>query len=101
MKRFLSRLCWTIFLLEGFRSSGMLEDLCLNSVQGDLLSCINAFFECTNSTKIEQMSKARVQTYLATKPETVKSLGVGAAKGYWNFEHECFSEFAKFLKNFS
>jgi hypothetical protein len=33
-------------------------------------------------------------------PEIVNSVGVGAEKGYWNFESEELNELREFLENF-
>lgn len=80
----------------------MLEDLCLNSLHGSQeMSCIDAFFECIGSSELKHVSKSKIQAYLSTKPEAVNSLGIAAAKGYWDFRHECFTSFIRFLRNFS
>ena len=50
--------------------------------------------------KIRNIAKARALVYLAIMPEIVNSVGVGAEKGYWNFESEELNELRKFLQNF-
>ena len=91
-----------IFIMPGNKEEGMLEDLCLQSIQeSPELTCIDNFFECVGSSEIKNFSKAKVQAYLSTKPKSINTLGVGAQNGYWNFDHTCFEEFTDFLKGFS
>lgn len=42
----------------------------------------------------------KVQTFLAVMPNSCNSVGVGARKGYWDFEHPCMGEIRNFLSNF-
>ncbi|NPA62849.1 MAG: hypothetical protein GXN95_04780 [Methanococci archaeon] len=50
--------------------------------------------------KIKNIAKARALAYLSIMPEIVNSVGIGAEKGYWNFESEELNELRKFLENF-
>ena len=91
-----------IFIMPDYEEKGMLEDLCLKSIQGSTeLNCIEDFFKCIKSDEIRNLSKAKVQAYLSTKPKSVNSLGVGAQNGYWNLDHPCFSHFSDFLRSFA
>jgi len=104
-----------IFILPGNENGTMLEDLCLQTVQDDSkMQCVENFIKCIDSNS-EQLSdemskhekrkkcspkniaKAKIQTYLAGRYEIVNSLGLGAQKGYWNFEHECLGKLKSFL----
>ncbi len=88
--------------MPGNEEEGMLEDLCLKSIQdSSAVVCIDKFFECINKDTVKHLSKAKVQVYLSTKPEIVSSLGIGARKGYWDLDNGCFKEFNSFLNNFS
>lgn len=91
-----------VFIMPGNEDTGMLEDLCLQSIEDSPeTACIDTFFDCVGKEKIKHLSKAKVQAYLATQPQLVNRLGLGAKKGYWNLDHNCFTEFASFLKAFS
>jgi len=104
-----------VFILPGNNNGTMLEDLCLQTVKDNpIMKCVNQYIDCVKSNtkskinveshkeKKEQcfpknIAKAKVQTYLAGKYEIVNSLGLGAKKGYWNFEHECLNDLKNFL----
>lgn len=92
-----------IFIMPGSKIKGtMIEDLCLKSVQPHpAMGCVKAFSECiAKLTKPpKNMSKAKVQAYLAAQPDIAESLGVGAKKGYWDFESSTFDELKTFLSH--
>ena len=81
----------------------MLEDLCLESVGAEpVFECVDRYMECCLSVLPEDHrptnpSKARVQTYLATRKNIVNSLGIGTWKGYWDLDHDCFDDIKHFL----
>jgi hypothetical protein len=83
----------------------MLEDLCLKTVEGDCaMDCVERFASCVAGLPDppRNMSKAKVQAFkshvfLATQPETVDSVGLGAQKGYWNLDSPCLGELKQFL----
>ncbi|MFP3414305.1 DUF3226 domain-containing protein [Bacillus sp. SIMBA_074] len=92
-----------IFIMPGNPEDGtMLEDLCLKTKNEDpVMNCVNQFFECVGSNTSEfprNLSKAKVQVYLATKPKIVNSLGLGAQKHYWDLEHDSLLELKNFLQ---
>lgn len=94
-----------VYIMPDCENQGMLEDLCLKSVEEeDLLRCAEGFLKCVDSSvsdeeKPKNVSKAKAQTFLAGKKEIVKSVGLGAQKDYWNFDHECMSKIKVFLEN--
>ena len=95
-----------VFIMPDNQESGMLEDLCLKTLNGQPLeNCINEYMDCvSNAISAEERTlfnepKARVQTYLSSRVPIVNSLGLAAAKGYWNFENPCFDEIKNFLHN--
>ncbi|AEF97100.1 DUF3226 domain-containing protein [Methanotorris igneus] len=49
---------------------------------------------------IRNIAKAKALAYLSIMPEIVYSVGVGAEKGYWNFESEELNELRRFLEYF-
>src|SRR4030042_4664636 len=92
-----------IYVMPGSGEQGMLEDLCLKTVKGNpAMKCVDNFFECIRKRKIEpkNISKAKVQVYLAAMPEIVNCIGLGAQKKYWNFESNELSDIKSFLNNF-
>ncbi|MGI6395571.1 MAG: DUF3226 domain-containing protein [bacterium] len=94
-----------IYIMPDCENEGMLEDLCLKSVENDsVFKCANQFLDCVNASvhkneKPKNLSKAKAQTFLAGKKEVANATGVGAQKGYWNFEHECMNKIKQFLEN--
>jgi hypothetical protein len=95
-----------IFILPGETIAGtMLEDLCLKTVENEqAMECVEKFASCIAglSDPPKNMSKAKVQAFkshvfLATQPEIVDSVGLGAQKGYWDFDSPCLDELKQFL----
>nr|VFK61081.1 MAG: hypothetical protein BECKUNK1418G_GA0071005_101534 [Candidatus Kentron sp. UNK]VFK69566.1 MAG: hypothetical protein BECKUNK1418H_GA0071006_10164 [Candidatus Kentron sp. UNK] len=93
-----------IFIMPNNADQGMLEDLCLKSARTEpVFACVDQYMDCCLSALPENEqprnpSKAKVQAYLATRKEIANSLGVGAHKGYWDFEHHCFGDIKRFLR---
>lgn len=90
-----------IFIMPGETVEGaMVEDLCLRSVEGSLpMGCVRAFEACVAelSPPPGNMSKAKAQAFLAAQPHIVNCVGLGAEKGYWDFDAPCFDELKGFL----
>lgn len=92
-----------VFVMPDNSNMGMLEDLCLKSLTDNpIMQCVNQYMTCCNGNRISDTdkiegAKAKVQTYLATKKPIVNSLGLGAQKGYWDFDHVCFNEIKEFI----
>jgi len=94
-----------VFITPGNHRPGALEDLCLWSVQDNPATpCVNSFFQCLREKLPgddlpKNLSKAKVQAFLASRKHTVRDLGVAAKKKYWgDWEHEAFSEIREFLQ---
>ena len=91
-----------IFIMPGKTIEGlMLEDLCLKTVETRKeMTCVNDFVTCLKkqSRQIKNISKVKVQTYLAAQPEIVNSLGVGAQNNYWDFDSKVLDELKRFLE---
>lgn len=85
------------------KENGSLEDLCLLSIaEYPEMKCIEAYFDCLKSTlktMPKNMSKSKVQAFLASREEACPHLGIGATKNYWPFEHDVFNETKIFLKS--
>lgn len=92
-----------VMIMPDGTSPGMLEDLCLRSVgQQTTMRCVNQYFTCLNSQGINPhstlaLSKAKVQTYLASKRETGTPLGIAALKGYWPLGNPSFAQVTNVL----
>jgi hypothetical protein len=92
-----------IFIMPGPKVKGnMLEDLCLKSVQSHpATGCVDSFADCISKLPKppKNMSKAKVQSFLAAQPEIVTSLGLGAQNDYWDFTSSAFEELKAFLNH--
>jgi hypothetical protein len=90
-----------IFIMPGPKVKGtMIEDLCLKSVESHpAIRCIEPFADCISKLPKppKNMSKAKVQAFLAAQPEIVNSLGLGAQNNYWDFDSSAFDELKAFL----
>ena len=82
------------------KKEGTLEDVCLQSVaELSEVECLSQYFECLQKQRVipGNMAKAKVQAFLASRPESCPHLGVGALKGYWQFESKAFDGVKNFL----
>lgn len=82
-------------------SSGMLEDLCLESVTSDpAMECVDQFLSCVH-TKIGSLphnpAKAKIHAFLATRPEPDKRLGEAAKARYWPWTSQAFDSVRQFF----
>jgi len=91
-----------VFIMPDNQRSGMLEDLCLDSVATDLaLPCVDEFFRCVANAAGRQpgnLAKARVQAWLSSQKETDSRIGVGAQKKYWPWDATAFQPLISFLR---
>ena len=92
----------TIMILPGENVRGMLEDVCLMSVTGDpAMHCVEQYFQCLQKQEIplpQNMSKAKVEVFLASREIAGKRLGEAAQAGYWTFADNAFDLMRHFLK---
>ncbi len=90
-----------VFIMPDGKSAGMLEDLCLAAQQADLaMSCVEGYFECLAQAQHplpENMSKARLHAWLASRKLPDKRLGEAAESGYFDWENSAFDALKKFL----
>lgn len=89
-----------IFIMPGNSDTGMLENLCLKTVQNHpAMECVKAFINCVS--KLEKpphnMPKAEAQAFLAAMPKITNSVGLGAQKGYWNFDSNEIADLRSFI----
>lgn len=92
----------SVMILPGGSETGSLEDLCLRSVDGDpAMLCTDRYFECLDGQQVghaQHLSRARVQTFLASRPTPDLRLGIAAQRGHWPLEHGAFQETRDFLR---
>jgi len=95
----------TVMILPGESTPGMLEDLCLRAVAPDLaMLCVEQYLQCLQQQGLSlphNMSKAKVQAFLASRPEAGKRLGEAAQAGYWPWDDKAFAQVKKFLRQIS
>ncbi len=65
------------------------------------MQCVNEFIDCALQfdENPKNIAKSKVQTFLASKEELVSRLGLGALKGYWNFELPVLDELKAFISS--
>ena len=91
-----------IFIMPGNSDAGMLEDLCLKTVENNpAMDCVRPFGNCISELEESpnNIVKAKAQAFLAAMPELANSIGVGAQKGYWNFKSEELTDLKSFIDN--
>lgn len=94
--------CVTVMILPGNSEPGTLEDLCLKAVSRDpVMCCVKRFFICLQRKGIpepDNLSKAKVQVFLASKPRAGLRLGEAAQAGYWPWDNPAFEQVRDFLR---
>ena len=91
-----------IFIMPGNSDTGMLEDLCLETVKDHpAMECVNTFIDCVSKLESppNNLAKAKAQAFLAAMLNIVNSVGVAAQKHYWDFDSEVLTEIKTFLEN--
>lgn len=90
-----------IFIMPSTESSGMLEDLCIKSVEQDCaMICVEEYFICLKNKSCllpSNLSKAKVQAFLASREKAGLRLGEAARVGYWPWEDESFDQIKAFI----
>lgn len=94
-----------VFVMPDNHRAGMLEDLCLESLENtDEIKHITDFFERAAVTDAaKDFSKRRIQAWLSisqTNDYLQREVGTAAKAGFWNFDHPCFNKLKTFLENF-
>jgi hypothetical protein len=89
------------FMILPNDSPGMLESVCLKSVESDpAMKCVDRYFECLKTIcQIEPKNiyKAKVQAFLASRIKVGLDLRRAAQAGYWPFDHDAFDPIRSFL----
>jgi len=91
-----------VMILPEEGEAGMLEDLCLKSVMQDpAMHCVEQYFECLRQKGLplpSNISKAKVQVFLASRHRAGLRLGEAAEAGYWPWDAETFQQVKTFLQ---
>lgn len=92
-----------IFIMPDNESGGMLESLCLESIQNQvILEAIDQYMRAVEKNDAEMYGKlnqpkSRILTYLAGRHPYSNTVGLGAVQGHFDFSHECFDCVKHFL----
>jgi len=104
-----------IFIMPAEEAPGALEDLCLDVVEDSpSMNCVNLYMGCLreladsyshnqseNDCKAYRFpandSKAKVLTYLAGLHDDIRSIGIAAKKGVWDFNSNRLAELKRFI----
>jgi hypothetical protein len=91
-----------ILILPDAATPGMLETLCLQAVNNDpVIECIEQYFECVEQqtgSLPDNMHKARVQAFLASRPRPGLLVGQAAHAGYWHLDNPVFDHVRQFVQ---
>lgn len=92
----------SVFILPNCQGAGMLEDLCLQAVAGDpAILCVEQYFECLRGQGLalpNNLSKARVHAFLASRAKPDLLVGQAADTGYWNLDSPVYEPLKQFLQ---
>lgn len=97
----------TVIILPDGNTPGMLEDLCLKALTSDpSMVCVEQYFQCLRQQGCpgpspHHVSKAKIQTLLASKHEPGKRLGEAAQAGYWPWDQAAFQQLTSFFQRIS
>lgn len=93
-----------ILIIPPNAEKGKIEDLCLFSLTEYIeIGCIDNYFDCLKKKLLQDkfpkdLSKAKIQAFLASREESVPHLGVAAQRSYFPLEHKVFGEIKDFVR---
>lgn len=92
----------SVFILPDCANPGMLEDLCLQAVANDpTLACVEQYLRCLQEQGVglpNNVPKARLHAFLASRPVPDLQLGEAAHRGYWLWDSPVFDYLKGFLR---
>jgi hypothetical protein len=92
----------SVFLLPDPGTPGMLEDLCLRSVQEEAaLPCVETYFTCLGDRQVRisaNVAKARLHAFLASRPRPDLLVGQAAEADYFPWDSPAFRPLQQFLR---
>ncbi|MCS7137246.1 MAG: DUF3226 domain-containing protein [Deltaproteobacteria bacterium] len=90
-----------VLILPEENKPGMLEDLCLRAIEQDpAMVCVKQYFQCLKQQGLsppDNISKAKVQVFLASRRRAGLRLGEAAQAGYWPWDAKAFEQVKNFL----
>jgi hypothetical protein len=92
----------SVFILPDCASPGMLEDLCLSSIEEtEGLACVDEFVNCIQSAGLQapNIAKARLHAWLSMQEVSDFRIGLAAQQKVWNWDHPKFDKIKEFLSN--
>ncbi len=92
-----------VFVMPDNSAGGALEDLCLATLEGDpAMPCVADFLQCVNGvveTPPQNVAKARMHAFLASREDSELRLGEAAQRGYLPWGNAAFESLTEFLTN--
>jgi hypothetical protein len=92
----------SVFILPDCHGSGELESLCLEAVRSDTaMPCVDEYFQCLNKRGVpvpENLPKARLHTFLASRRKPDLLVGEAAHAGYFPWDSPAFDRLKEFLR---
>lgn len=91
-----------VFIMPDGRSDGMLETLCMRSVQlNPEYTCVEGYLHCLSNNQIVpgNLDKAQAHVWLASRPKPDLRVGEAALAGYWDFDSPAFDDLRRFLQS--
>jgi hypothetical protein len=94
-----------VFILPNCVDSGMLENVCLESVGNEAenkikLGCVDSFFACIETQGLslpKNLTKARTWAFLSSQDVSDPQVGRAAQKGIWPWDSVAFGQIKSFL----
>jgi hypothetical protein len=90
-----------VFILPDEKSSGMIETLLLRAVSDEpVFECVNEYLDCIvrmTGMVPKPADKARLLTFLASRPDIKPLTGYAARAGYLKFESPVYDHLKKFI----
>ena len=81
----------------------MLEDLFIDIISDNPgMACIETLFQCIQANGLTlptNMSKARINAWLATQPDCEKRLGEAALSGFFPITHPALQTIIRFIQD--
>jgi len=91
-----------VFILPDGHSPGSVEEVCWEAVSNTAAGhCCMSFLDCLRVSMAllsPNVGKTLVHAYLAAQEDPSTTVGVGALKGYWGFDHSAFRGIREFLE---
>jgi hypothetical protein len=92
----------SVLILPDATTPGMLETVCLQAVADDpVMECLNQYFSCMEqclNVMPNNIPKARIQAFLASRHRPGLLPGEAASAGYWPWHSTAFDNIKRFLQ---